>query len=110
MNLLVVEDDKMIREGICEFLSEFGYKTYQAEDGKQAISIFENNEINLAILDIQLPYINGLDVLKKIRETSDIPAIMLTAFSDEEYKINAFTSLADGYIEKPFRYQSSKLE
>ena len=67
MNLLVVEDDKMIREGICEFLSEFGYKTYQAEDGKQAISIFEN-----------------------------------TAFSDEEYKINAFTSLADGYIEKPF--------
>lgn len=102
MNLLVVEDDKMIREGICEFLSEFGYKTYPAEDGKQAISIFENNEINLAILDIQLPYINGLDVLKKIRETSDIPAIMLTAFSDEEYKINAFTSLADGYIEKPF--------
>ncbi len=102
MNLLVVEDDKMIREGICEFLSEFGYKTYQAEDGKQAISIFENNEINLAILDIQLPYINGLEVLKKIRETSDIPAIMLTAFSDEEYKINAFTSLADGYIEKPF--------
>lgn len=102
MNLLVVEDDKMIREGICEFLSEFGYKTYQAEDGKQAISIFENNEINLTILDIQLPYINGLEVLKKIRETSDIPAIMLTAFSDEEYKINAFTSLADGYIEKPF--------
>lgn len=102
MNLLVVEDDKMIREGICEFLSEFGYKTYQAEDGKQAISLFENNEINLAILDIQLPYINGLEVLKKIRETSDIPAIMLTAFSDEEYKINAFTSLADGYIEKPF--------
>ena len=40
MNLLVVEDDQMIREGICEFLSEFGYKTYQAEDGKQAISIF----------------------------------------------------------------------
>lgn len=102
MNLLVVEDDKMIREGICEFLSEFGYNTFQAEDGKQAISLFENNEINLAILDIQLPYINGLDVLKKIRETSDIPAIMLTAFSDEEYKINAFTSLADGYIEKPF--------
>ena len=102
MNILIVEDDKMIREGICEFLSEFGYKTYQAEDGKQAISIFENNEINLAILDIQLPYINGLDVLKKIRETSDIPAIMLTAFSDEDYKINAFTSLADGYIEKPF--------
>lgn len=102
MNLLVVEDDKMIREGICEFLSEFGYKTYQAEDGKQAISIFENNEINLAILDIQLPYINGLEVLKTIRKTSDIPVLMLTAFSDEEYKINAFTSLADGYIEKPF--------
>lgn len=102
MNLLVVEDDKIIREGICEFLSEFGYNTFQAEDGKQAISLFENNEINLAILDIQLPYINGLEVLKTIRKTSDIPVLMLTAFSDEEYKINAFTSLADGYIEKPF--------
>lgn len=102
MNILVVEDDKMIREGICEFLSEFGYNTFQAEDGKQAISIFENNEINLAILDIQLPYINGLEVLKTIRKTSDIPVLMLTAFSDEEYKINAFISLADGYIEKPF--------
>ena len=102
MNILVVEDDKMIREGICEFLSEFEYNTFQAEDGKQAISIFENNEINLAILDIQLPYINGLEVLKTIRKTSDIPVLMLTAFSDEEYKINAFISLADGYIEKPF--------
>lgn len=102
MNILVVEDDKMIREGICEFLSEFGYNTFQAEDGKQAISLFENNEINLAILDIQLPYINGLEVLKTIRKTSDIPVLMLTAFSDEEYKINAFISLADGYIEKPF--------
>ena len=54
------------------------------------------------ILDIQIPYINGLEVLKEIRKRSKLPVLMLTAFSDEEYKIDAYTSLADGYLEKPF--------
>lgn len=102
MNILVVEDDKIIREGICEFLSEYGYKTIEAEDGSQAVTIFDENEINLAILDIQLPLKNGLEVLEHIRKQSKIPVLFLTAFSDEEYKISAFKSLADGYIEKPF--------
>lgn len=61
-----------------------------------------SNEINLVILDIQIPFINGLEVLKEIRKTSKLPILILTAFSDEEYKIDAFTNLADGYIEKPF--------
>lgn len=101
MRILVVEDDKMIREGISEYLSESGYIIIEAKDGKEALSKF-NNDINLVILDIQIPFINGLEVLKEIRKKSKLPILILTAFSDEEYKIDAFTNLADGYIEKPF--------
>jgi Response regulators consisting of a CheY-like receiver domain and a winged-helix DNA-binding domain len=102
MKILVVEDDKVIREGICEYLSEFGYEMYEAEDGRKALDIFKDKDINLIILDIQIPLLNGLEVLKEVRKESKIPILMLTAFSDEEYKISAFSSLADGYIEKPF--------
>lgn len=101
MRILIVEDDQMIREGISEYLSGFGYVTVEAKDGREALSKF-NNDINLVILDIQIPYINGLQVLSEIRKKSKLPILMLTAFSDEEYKIDAFTNLADGYIEKPF--------
>lgn len=101
MRLLVVEDDKTLREGIGEYLAEFGYTVIEAKDGREAISKF-NHDINLIILDIQIPFVNGLDVLKEIRKKSKVPVLMLTAFSDEEYKIEAFTNLADGYIEKPF--------
>ena len=101
MRILVVEDDQIIREGISEYLSEFGYDIVQAKDGHEALKNFENYEINLVILDIQIP-LNGLEVLKEIRKKSELPVLMLTAFNDEEYKINAFSSLADGYMEKPF--------
>ncbi len=102
MKILVVEDDKVIREGIYEYLLEFGYEMYEAEDGRKALDIFKDKDINLIILDIQIPLLNGLEVLKEVRKESKIPILMLTAFSDEEYKISAFSSLADGYIEKPF--------
>lgn len=101
MKILVVEDDKTLREGIGEYLAEFGYTVIEAKDGREAISKF-NHDINLIILDIQIPFVNGLDVLKEIRRKSKVPVLILTAFSDEEYKIEAFTNLADGYIEKPF--------
>lgn len=101
MKILTVEDDNMIREGISEYLSEFGYTVIQAKDGREALSKFDS-DINLVILDIQIPFINGLEVLKEIRRKSNLPILILTAFSDEEYKIDAFTNLADGYIEKPF--------
>ena len=96
MDLLVVEDDTVIREGISEFLSEYGYHVIEARDGKEALDLF-NKEIKLVLLDIQIPFINGLEVLKTIRKESDIPVLMLTAFNNEEYKIEAFTQLADGY-------------
>ena len=101
MNILVVEDDQSIREGIAAFLSEFGYTMVEAKDGREALLKFKK-EIHLVILDIQIPFVNGLEVLKEIRKQSKLPVLILTAFSDEEYKIDAFTSLADGYMEKPF--------
>ena len=101
MNILVVEDDQSIREGIAAFLSEFGYTMVEAKDGQEALLKF-NKELHLVILDIQIPFVNGLEVLKEIRKQSKLPVLILTAFSDEEYKIEAFTSLADGYMEKPF--------
>lgn len=101
MKILVVEDDRMIREGIKEYLSEFGYSVIEASDGIEALDKF-NSEVSLVILDIQIPFKNGLEVLREIRGKSNLPVLILTAFSDEEYKIDAFTNLADGYIEKPF--------
>ena len=91
----------MIREGVIEFLREFKYEMVEAEDGIEALKKF-NYEINLVILDIKLPSMSGLEVLKKIREKSRVPVLMMTAFSDEESQIMAFSNLADGFMEKPF--------
>lgn len=102
MKILVVEDDKIIREGLYEYLSEFSYDVVLAKDGKEALEKFFKNEFHLVLLDIGLPFLNGLEVLKEIRKKSKVPVLMLTAFSDEKSKISAFSSLADGYIEKPF--------
>ena len=91
----------MIREGVVEFLREFKYEMVEAEDGIEELKKF-NHEINLVILDIKLPSMSGLEVLRKIREKSRVPVLMMTAFSDEESQIMAFSNLADGFMEKPF--------
>ena len=91
----------MIREGVVEFLREYKYEMVEAGDGIEALKKF-NHEINLVILDIKLPSMSGLEVLKKIREKSRVPVLMMTAFSDEESQIMAFSNLADGFMEKPF--------
>ena len=101
MKILIVEDDRIIREGVVEFLREFKYEMVEAGDGVEALKKF-NHEINLVILDIKLPSMSGLEVLKKIREKSRVPVLMMTAFSDEESQIMAFLNLADGFMEKPF--------
>ena len=101
MRILVVEDDEVIREGVSEYLREVNYTVIEAKDGREALEKFDSS-VNLVILDIQIPFINGLEVLKEIRKKSNLPVLMLTAFGDEEFKIDAFTHLADGYMEKPF--------
>ena len=102
INILIVEDEKEIREGVSEYLSEVGYNVISAEDGMQAIELFKNNKIDLVILDIMLPKANGFVVLNKIRQESNVPVIMLTAMSDDYTQIMSFDEKADDYITKPF--------
>ncbi|MFR6245741.1 MAG: response regulator transcription factor [Romboutsia timonensis] len=102
MNILIVEDEKEIREGVSEYLSEVGYNVISAEDGIQAIELFKNSKIDLVILDIMLPKANGFVVLNKIRQESNVPVIMLTAMSDDYTQIMSFDEKADDYITKPF--------
>ena len=102
MKILIVEDEDMIREGISDYLTDCGYETIQAADGLEALKQFSNHQAALVLLDIQMPKLNGLEVLSEIRKSSQVPVLMLTAFQDEEYKMSAFAALADGYLEKPF--------
>ena len=102
INILIVEDEKEIREGVSEYLSEVGYNVISAEDGMQAIELFKNSKIDLVILDIMLPKANGFVVLNKIRQESNVPVIMLTAMSDDYTQIMSFDEEADDYITKPF--------
>ena len=102
INILIVEDEKEIREGVSEYLSEVGYNVISAEDGIQAIELFKNSKIDLVILDIMLPKANGFVVLNKIRQESNVPVIMLTAMSDDYTQIMSFDEKADDYITKPF--------
>ena len=102
INILIVEDEKEIREGVSEYLSEVGYNVISAEDGMQAIELFKNSKIDLVILDIMLPKANGFVVLNKIRQESNVPVIMLTAMSDDYTQIMSFDEEADDYITQPF--------
>ena len=102
INILIVEDEKEIREGVSEYLSEVGSNVISAEDGIQAIELFKNSKIDLVILDIMLPKANGFVVLNKIRQESNVPVIMLTAMSDDYTQIMSFDEKADDYITKPF--------
>ena len=79
-----------------------GFGTWKAADGEEALEQFSNHQVDLVLLDIQMPKLNGLEVLSEIRKNSQVPVLMLTAFQDEEYKMSAFAALADGYLEKPF--------
>lgn len=100
--LLIVEDDKKTNEAICEYLKSAGHETLSAYDGVEAIQIFQEKKVDLAILDIMLPKMTGLAVLHEIRQTNSLPVVMLTAIEDEYTQIHSFDEQADDYITKPF--------
>ena len=101
-NILIVEDEEIIREGVSEYLSEVGYNILNARDGQEGLDLFLNNKVDLVILDVMLPKVNGFVVLNRIREVSDVPVIMLTAMSDINAQVMSFDEKADDYITKPF--------
>lgn len=100
--ILIIEDDQMIREAIKEYLVEMNYEVIEAEDGQEGLQLFRDSTFDLVILDIMLPKLNGFVVLNQIRETSDVPVMMLTAMTDEYTQIMSFDEKADDYIAKPF--------
>ena len=100
--ILVVEDDTTINQVICEFLKESNYAVTPVFDGGEALLQFEAESFDLVILDIMLPTMSGLDVLKEIRKTSQIPVMILTALDDEYTQLVSFNHLISDYVTKPF--------
>ncbi|ADQ14699.1 response regulator transcription factor [Halanaerobium hydrogeniformans] len=99
--ILIVEDEYKIRKIITSYLEE-DYEVYEAENGEKALKLFADNNFNLIILDLMIPKLSGEKVCQKIRQSSQIPIIMLTAKSSEENKIDGFNYGTDDYITKPF--------
>ena len=102
MNVLVVDDDREIVESICIFLNGEGYGTFKAYDGLEALGILSENEVHLMILDIMMPRLDGIKTLMRLRESRNIPVILLSAKSEDNDKIFGLTAGADDYVTKPF--------
>lgn len=101
--ILIADDEERLRKLITDYLVREGYEVVEAADGEATLDLFyEDREIDLAILDVMMPKMNGFDVCKEIRETSHLPIIMLTAKSEENDVLNGFSYGADEYISKPF--------
>src|SRR5471030_108307 len=106
IKILIAEDDHIFRDLVCDIIRKEGYIPVEASDGKEAMDIFfEFNDIDLIILDVMMPIYDGWEVLKEIREHSDVPIIMLTALGDEKNEIFGLKKGADDYIAKPFSYE-----
>ncbi len=102
MNILVVDDDREIVDGIGIFLSGEGYTVLKAYDGMDALEALTENEVHLMILDIMMPRLDGIKTLMKLRESRNIPVILLSAKSEDADKILGLTAGADDYVTKPF--------
>ena len=102
MTILVAEDEEDIRNLIEEQLVMEGYTVRKAADGFEALKIYLNETIDLMLLDIMMPKMDGLSVLRKVRDTSDIPVIMVTARGEEVDKVSGLSLGADDYLVKPF--------
>ena len=101
-NILVCDDDKEIVEAIDIYLSQEGYNIYKAYDGEQALDILAKEDIQLLVIDIMMPKLDGIHATLKIRETSSIPIIILSAKSEDTDKILGLNIGADDYVTKPF--------
>ncbi|KPI52510.1 transcriptional regulator [Clostridioides difficile] len=100
--ILVVENEKRMQGIIVEYMQKGGYTCITADDGVEALTILKNNDIDLMILDIMMPYLDGFSVCRVSREMTNIPIIILTAKGEEEDKLKGYEYGADDYITKPF--------
>jgi two-component system, OmpR family, KDP operon response regulator KdpE len=100
--VLVVDDEKSLREFVSKNLEVRGYKVLTASNGLEAMAIFNTERVDLVILDIMMPHLDGLETARRIRQTSIVPIIVLTALGEESDKVRAFDYGADDYLTKPF--------
>lgn len=103
--VLIVEDDKGISDFVNAELVHEGYQTCTAQDGYEALKKFESESPDLILLDVMIPLLSGLEVLRRIRKTSSVPVIMVTARGETYDKVNALNAGADDYIPKPFEIE-----
>lgn len=102
MTILVVDDELLIRNVIKEYLLNEGYKVLEAEDGFDALRVLSDNKVDLIVLDIMMPKMDGFTCLSEIRKTKNIPVIMLSARKEEIDKLSSFDLGVDDYVTKPF--------
>ncbi len=100
--ILIVEDEKNMQEIIAEYMQRGGHTCFTADDGMDALLTLKNNPMDLMILDIMMPHLDGFSVCKMAREMSNLPIIMLTAKSNEDDKLKGYDLGADDYMTKPF--------
>ncbi len=100
--VLVADDDQDIRNGIEIYLKNEGYEVLKAADGQEALELLEANDVQLLILDIMMPNMDGITATFKIREARNIPIIMLSAKAEDSDKIHGLSVGADDYVTKPF--------
>ena len=102
LKILIADDEKDLRQLLNDQLTGAGYLVIQAEDGNKALDLFKMEKLDMAILDIMMPGMDGLSVLAKIRETSEMPVLLLTAKGDEIDKVSGLRLGADDYLVKPW--------
>ena len=102
MNILVVDDDKEIVDSIAIFLGAENYRVFKAYDGLEALEVLAENPIHLMILDVMMPKLNGIKTLMQLRQSRNIPVILLSAKSEDGDKILGLAAGADDYVTKPF--------
>ena len=101
-NILIVEDEKAMRDIIADYMRKGGHTCFTADDGIDALVTLKNHPMDLMILDVMMPHLDGFSVCKMAREMSDMPIIMLTANSAEDDKLKGYDYGADDYMTKPF--------
>jgi two-component system KDP operon response regulator KdpE len=102
INVLVVDDEKPLRDFVRRNLEVRGYKVLTASNGVEALAIFKSEHVQLVILDIMMPHMDGLEATRRIRQDSHVPIVILTAMGEEADKVRAFDLGADDYLTKPF--------
>ena len=101
-SILIVEDELRIRFLLRDYLTKDDFNVFEASNGEEGLFVFSTQKIDLVILDIMMPVMDGMTMLEKLREVSTVPVILLTAKSEEDDKLQGYDYGADDYITKPF--------